>query len=124
MPLRAVGLHPVVLASDAVIPSALGFLIGHILGVGAKKQMLDVHAWRVVAAMTYMHAARDGAEGERPREPVGLPLRPGRKLWAGVDESVALTVPRASPLDTTTWLFSQARVEPFFDGHDSGSLHG
>lgn len=77
--------------------SALGALVGAVIGVGPQKQMVWPHARRVVAAVANHHACRDRAVSELPTEAVGVDLDLLARFGSKAESSVAARQPTTNP---------------------------
>lgn len=79
-------------ATDRGAPT-LGFLVGHVFGVGAERQVAGVNARRIIASVKNVHPGRYVPEVKLPAHPVGRSGFPGYGVQSAVPESVDLTCP-------------------------------
>ncbi len=78
--------------------SSLLLPISEVVGIGAEKQVLGIHAHRVVAGMKHLGARRNDSTSQQPRDAVSL-------FHAPVQPKVSVTLPvaRAHPRQAPAW---------------------
>ena len=85
--------------------------VDHVVAMSAEKQVCDVHAGRVIAAMTNAHALRDGPIGQLPRQPMG---QDAPFCCTDLEGAVAVVKPARRPLHAPRRRESRFLPESFF----------